>query len=69
MLVKLSNELIRTSVVGLDAVLRTRLVTDVANALDAALWDGTGTSNTIKGILRPDRDRHRHPGSDRPRFA
>jgi HK97 family phage major capsid protein len=47
-LVKLSNELIRTSVVGLDAVLRTRLVTDVANALDAALWDGAGTSNTIK---------------------
>jgi HK97 family phage major capsid protein len=51
-LVKLSNELIRTSVIGLDAVLRARLVTDVANALDAALWDGTGTSNTIKGILR-----------------
>ncbi|QZY45102.1 phage major capsid protein, partial [Mycolicibacterium austroafricanum] len=51
-LVKLSNELIRTSVVGLESVLRTRLVTDVAHALDAALWDGTGTSNTIKGILR-----------------
>lgn len=51
-LVKLSNELIRTSVVGLEAVLRTRLVTDVANALDAALWDGTGTSNTVKGIFR-----------------
>lgn len=51
-LVKLSNELIRTSVVGLESVLRTRLVTDVANALDAALWDGTGSSNTIKGILR-----------------
>ena len=51
-LVKLSNELIRTSVVGLEAVLRTRLVTDVANALDAALWDGTGASNTVKGILR-----------------
>lgn len=51
-LVKLSNELIRTSVVGLEAVLRTRLVTDVANALDAALWDGTGSSNTVKGILR-----------------
>ena len=51
-LVKLSNELIRTSVIGLDAVLRARLVTDVANALDAALWDRTGTSNTIKGILR-----------------
>jgi HK97 family phage major capsid protein len=51
-LVKLSNELIRNSVVGLDAVLRQRLVTDVANALDAALWDGTGTTNTVKGILR-----------------
>lgn len=51
-LVKLSNELIRTSVVGLESVLRTRLVTDVANALDVALWDGAGTSNTIKGILR-----------------
>lgn len=51
-LVKLSNELIRTSVVGLESVLRTRLVTDVANALDAALWDGSGASNTIKGILR-----------------
>lgn len=51
-LAKLSNELIRTSVVGLESVLRTRLVTDVANALDAALWDGAGTSNTIKGILR-----------------
>ena len=51
-LVKLSNELIRTSVVGLEAVLQNRLVTDVANALDAALWDGAGTSNTVKGILR-----------------
>lgn len=51
-LVKLSNELIRTSVVGLESVLRTRLVTDVANALDAALWDGAGTSNTVKGIFR-----------------
>lgn len=51
-LVKLSNELIRTSVIGLESVLRTRLVTDVANALDAALWDGAGTSNTVKGILR-----------------
>lgn len=51
-LVRLTNELIRTSVVGLESVLRTRLVADVANALDAALWDGTGSSNTVKGILR-----------------
>lgn len=48
----ISNELIRQSVVGLEAVLRQRLVTDVANALDTALWDGAGTSNTIKGILQ-----------------
>lgn len=51
-LLKLTNELVRTSVVGLESVLRTRLVTDVANALDAALWDGAGSSNTVKGILR-----------------
>ena len=51
----LSNELLRqaTHTVGaLDQVIGTRLVTDVANVLDAALWDGAGTSNTIKGILR-----------------
>ncbi|MCV7195405.1 phage major capsid protein [Mycobacterium angelicum] len=51
-LVRVSNELVRQSVIGLDAVLQQRLITDVSNALDAALWDGTGTSNTIKGILR-----------------
>ncbi len=48
-----SNELLRGSAVkGLDAILKTRLVTDVSNALDSALWDGAGTSNTIKGILK-----------------
>lgn len=50
-LVRVSNEMLRQSVIGLDAVLRTRLVTDVGNALDAALWAGTGTSDTITGIL------------------
>ena len=30
----------------------TRLVTDVSNVLDAARWDGSGSSDTIKGILR-----------------
>lgn len=48
-----SSELLRGSAVnGLDAILRTRLVTDVANALDAAMWDGTGASNTIKGVFQ-----------------
>lgn len=53
-LVRVSNEMVRQSVIGLDAVLQARLVTDVANALDAALWDGDGTSNTITGILQAD---------------
>ncbi len=53
-LVRVSNELIRQSVVGLDAVLQQRLITDVSNALDAALWDGDGSSNTITGILQAD---------------
>lgn len=51
-LVRVSNELIRQSVVGLETVLQQRIITDVSNALDAAAWDGTGSSNTIKGILR-----------------
>lgn len=51
-LVRFSNEMARQSVIALDATLRTTLVTNVAQALDAALWDGAGTSNTIKGILK-----------------
>lgn len=51
-LVRFSNEMARQSVVALDATLRTTLVTNVAEALDAALWDGAGTLNTVKGILR-----------------
>jgi HK97 family phage major capsid protein len=51
-LVKFSNEMARQSVVALDATLKSTLVTNVAQALDAALWDGAGTSNTIKGILQ-----------------
>lgn len=47
----ISNELIRGSAVnGLSSLLQTRLVTDVANTLDAALYTGAGTSNTIKGL-------------------
>lgn len=51
-LVRFSNEMTRQSVIGLDATLKTTLITNVAEALDAALWDGAGTSNTIKGIFR-----------------
>jgi HK97 family phage major capsid protein len=49
----LSNELLRTSAVdGLNSVLQSRLLTDISMALDAALYDGAGTSNTIKGIFQ-----------------
>ncbi len=50
-LIRFSNELLRQSVVALDAVLKQRLVTDVSNALDDALLTGAGTSNTITGII------------------
>ncbi|GCA97173.1 phage major capsid protein [Mycolicibacterium sp. NCC-Tsukiji] len=47
----LTNESIRSAVMGVDAVLKQRLVTDVALALDAALYSGAGTSNSIKGLI------------------
>lgn len=50
-LTKFSNEMLRQSVVGLDATLKTRLVTDVSNALDTALLTGAGTAKSITGIL------------------
>ena len=37
--------------IGLDATLKQRLVTDVSNALDDALLTGAGTANTITGII------------------
>lgn len=43
-----SNELARQSVVALDAALRDRLVTDVANTLDAQLLSASGD-----GIVKP----------------
>lgn len=50
---RVSNELIRTSVVGaLDSVLQNRLVTDVSNALDQCMWDGDGVDDTVLGILQ-----------------
>ncbi|CQD11899.1 phage major capsid protein, HK97 [Mycobacterium lentiflavum] len=51
-LVRFTNEMARQAVIGLDATLREMLVSGVAQALDASLWDGAGTSNTIKGVFR-----------------
>ena len=50
-LIRFSNELVRQSVVGLDATLRTRLVTDVANKLDTELLLGTGANDGITGLV------------------
>lgn len=48
-----SNELLKTSAVdGLNDIFTQRIVTDVSHALDKALWDGDGSSDTIKGIFQ-----------------
>jgi len=49
-ILKYTNELVRQSVIGIDAVLRARLVKDVSDALDDALLKGTGASDSITGI-------------------
>lgn len=47
---KFSNEALRQTTVGLDAVLKARLVRDVASALDSALLTGDGSNKSITGI-------------------
>lgn len=49
-IVRFSNEALRQTTVGLDQVLKERLVTDVASKLDDALLTGDGSSHTITGI-------------------
>lgn len=51
LILKYTNELVRQSVIGIDSVLKTRLTTDVSNALDDALLAGTGASDSITGII------------------
>lgn len=50
-IVKMTSEVIRQTHIGLDAVLKQRLVHDVQTALDDALLSGDGTDNSITGIL------------------
>lgn len=50
-LIRFSNELVRQSVIGLDATLKARLVNDVARKLDDALLTGTGADNSVTGII------------------
>lgn len=48
---RVTAEVLRSSAVALDSILKTRLVTDTAAALDSALFTSTGSSNTIRGLL------------------
>lgn len=48
---KFSNEMARQSAVGLDAVLRARIVSDVATKLDTALLTGDGAAKTVRGLI------------------
>lgn len=50
-ILRFTNELVRQSVLGIDAVLRARLVKDVSDALDTALLLGDGASDSITGII------------------
>lgn len=47
---KFSNEALRQTTIGLDSVLKARLVHDVGSALDDALLKGDGASKSITGI-------------------
>lgn len=50
-LTKFSNEMARQSNIGLDAVLKARIVKDVADKLDTALLNGDGAAKTVTGII------------------
>lgn len=54
-LIRFTNELLRQSVVGLDATLKDRLVSDVARKIDTAFLTGDGTDGSVTGIInQPD---------------
>lgn len=54
-LIRFSNELLRQSVIGLDQVLKTRLVADVARKIDDAFLTGDGADGSVTGIVnQPD---------------
>ncbi|ORA17363.1 phage major capsid protein [Mycobacterium arosiense] len=46
-----SNELVRMAQLNIESVLTQRIVEDQALVLDAALWNGAGTSDSITGVL------------------
>lgn len=53
-ILKYTNELVRQSVIGIDSVLKARLVKDVSDVLDQALLTGAGAADSITGITEQD---------------
>ncbi|WP_347957092.1 phage major capsid protein [Gordonia aichiensis] len=51
-IMRFTSELVRQSVIGIDSVLKSRLVKDVSDLLDDSLLQGTGTSDAITGITK-----------------
>jgi HK97 family phage major capsid protein len=47
---RMSNELVRQSVVAVESAFSMKMTSDVARILDAALWDGDGTGGAPTGI-------------------
>ena len=50
-IIRFTNELLRQSVIGLDSVLKTRLVSDVSRKLDTAFLTGDGATGSVTGII------------------
>lgn len=50
-MIRFTNELLRQSVIGLDSVLKARLVSDVARKLDTAFLIGDGADGAVTGII------------------
>ena len=50
-LIRFTNELLRQSVIGLDSVLKDRLVSDVSRKLDTAFLTGDGADDSVTGII------------------
>lgn len=48
---RVTSEVLRSSAVALDSILKQRLTTDTAAALDTALFTSNGNANTIRGLL------------------
>ena len=57
-ILRFTNELTRASHIGLDSVLKARLVHDVATKLDTELLAGTGASDGITGIINQPQVQH-----------